>query len=47
MKTGDERRIEPSSEQGFGPDEANKKKPVSRTELLAATKEEDVLADRA
>jgi FKBP-type peptidyl-prolyl cis-trans isomerase 2 len=46
MKTGDEKRVELSPEQGFGPYDANKKKTVSRTELPGETKEGDILEDR-
>lgn len=47
MKTGDERRVELSPEQGFGPYDTNKKKTVPRVELPGGTKEGDILQDRA
>jgi FKBP-type peptidyl-prolyl cis-trans isomerase 2 len=46
MKTGDEKKVELSPEQGFGPYDANKKKTVSRAELPGETKEGDILEDR-
>ena len=45
MKTGEERKVELSPEQGFGPYDANKKKTIPRTELPGETKEGDILAD--
>ncbi len=47
MTTGDEKKVELSAEDGFGPYDVNKKKTVPRTELPAGTKEGDVLEDRA
>ena len=47
MKTGDEKKVELSSEEGFGPYDAKKKKTVPRSDLPAGTKEGDVLKDRA
>lgn len=45
MKTGEEKKVELSPEQGFGPYDANKKKTVSRAELPGETKEGDILED--
>jgi hypothetical protein len=47
MKPGDEKKVELSPEEGFGPYDAQKKKTVPRTELPAGTQEGDVLEDRA
>ena len=47
MKTGDEKKVEISTEEGFGPYDAKKKKTVSKSDLPAGTKEGDVLQDRA
>lgn len=46
MKTGEEKKVELSAEEGFGPYDANKKKTVPRVNLPASTKEGDVLQDR-
>jgi len=47
MKTGDEKKVELSPEEGFGPYDAQKKKTIPRGDLPAGTKEGDVLKDRA
>lgn len=47
MKSGDEKKVELSPDEGFGPYDAKKKKIVPRTELPAGTQEGDVLEDRA
>jgi hypothetical protein len=47
MKTGDEKKVEISSEEGFGPYDARKRKTVPTSELPAWTQEGDVLLDRA
>ncbi len=47
MKTGDEKKVELSAEEGFGPYDAKKKKAVPRENLPAGTKEGDVIEDRA
>lgn len=47
MKTGDEKKVELSPEEGFGQYDAQKKKTVPRGDLPAGTKEGDVLEDRA
>jgi len=47
MKTGDEKKVELSVEEGFGPYDGNKKKAVPKGELPAGIKEGDVLEDRA
>src|SRR5215471_18115476 len=46
MKTGEEKKVELSAEEGFGPYDAKKKKIVARVDLPASTKEGDVLEDR-
>jgi FKBP-type peptidyl-prolyl cis-trans isomerase 2 len=46
LKTGDEKKVELSAEEGFGPYDAKKKKTVSKGDLPAGTKEGDVLEDR-
>ncbi len=46
MKPGDEKQVELSPEEGFGPYDLKKKKTVPRQELPAGTKEGDVLEDR-
>ena len=46
MKTGDEKKIELSAEEGFGPYDAKKRKTVSISELPAWTQEGDILQDR-
>jgi FKBP-type peptidyl-prolyl cis-trans isomerase 2 len=45
MKPGDEKTIELSPDEGFGPYDAQKKKTVPRTELPAGTQEGDLLQD--
>jgi FKBP-type peptidyl-prolyl cis-trans isomerase 2 len=47
MKTGDEKKVELSAEEGFGPYDAKKKKTVPKSDLPAGTKEGDVLEDLA
>lgn len=47
MKTGDEKKVELSAEEGFGPYDAKKKKTIPKSDLPAGTKEGDVLEDRA
>ena len=47
MKPGDEKKVELSPEEGFGPYDAQKKKTVPRTALPAGTQEGDLLEDRA
>jgi len=47
MKPGDEKTIELSPDEGFGPYDAQKKKTVPRTELPAGTQEGDLLEDHA
>ena len=47
MKTGDQKKVELSAEEGFGPYDAKKKKTVPKSDLPAGTKEGDVLEDRA
>jgi len=46
MKTGEEKKLELSPEEGFGPYDAKKKKTVPRVNLPAGTKEGEVLQDR-
>lgn len=46
MKTGEEKKVELSPEEGFGPYDTRKKKTVPKVELPAGTKEGDVLEDR-
>jgi FKBP-type peptidyl-prolyl cis-trans isomerase 2 len=46
MKPGDEKQVELSAEEGFGPYDVKKKKVVPTRELPAGTKEGDVLEDR-
>ncbi len=46
MKTGDEKQVEISAEQGFGPYDARKRKTVPTSDLPAWTQEGDVLQDR-
>jgi FKBP-type peptidyl-prolyl cis-trans isomerase 2 len=45
MKTGDEKKVELSAEEGFGPYDARKKKTVPKSDLPTGTKEGDVLED--
>ena len=47
MKTGDEKKVELSADEAFGPYDVSKKKTVPREELPAETKEGDVLADHS
>ena len=47
MKIGDEKRVELSAEEAFGPYDVSKKKTVPRGELPAETKEGDVLQDHS
>lgn len=47
MKTGDEKKVELSAEEGFGPYDPKKKKTVPKSDLPAGAKEGDVLEDRA
>ena len=47
MKTGDQKKVELSAEEGFGPYDAKKRKTVPKSELPAWTQEGDVLLDRA
>jgi FKBP-type peptidyl-prolyl cis-trans isomerase 2 len=47
MKTGDEKKVELSAEEGFGHYDARKRKTVPKTDLPAGTKEGGVLEDRA
>jgi FKBP-type peptidyl-prolyl cis-trans isomerase 2 len=47
MKPGDERTVELSTEEGFGPYDEKKKTTVPTTELLVGTQEGDVTEDRA
>ena len=47
MKPGDEKNVELSPEEGFGPYDAQKKKTVPRTALPAGTQEGDIVEDHA
>lgn len=47
LKSGDEKKIDLSAEEGFGVYDANKKKTVPRSDLPPDTKEGDVMQDRA
>jgi FKBP-type peptidyl-prolyl cis-trans isomerase 2 len=47
MKTGDEKRVELSAAEAFGPYDVSKKRTVPRGELPAETKEGDVLQDHS
>lgn len=47
LKAGDEKRVELSVEEGFGPYDAKKKKLVPRTELPMGVKQGDILEDRS
>jgi FKBP-type peptidyl-prolyl cis-trans isomerase 2 len=47
MTSGEEKNIDLSPEEGFGPYDARKKKTVSKSDLPKDTKEGDVLQDRA
>lgn len=46
LATGEEKNVQLSAEDGFGPYDANKMKTVPRKDLPAGTKEGDVLEDR-
>ena len=46
MTPGEEKKVELSAEEGFGPYDAKKKKTVQRGDLPAGTKQGDVLEDR-
>lgn len=46
LKPGDEKRVDLSAEDGFGPYDESKKKTVGRWELPSGAKEGDVLEDR-
>jgi len=46
MKAGEEKNVDLSAQEGFGPYDANKKKTVPKTDLPASTKQGDVLEDR-
>jgi len=46
MKTGDEKRVELSPEEGFGPYDVQKKKTIPRRDVPVETKEGDVIEDR-
>lgn len=47
MKVGDEKKVELSVEEGFGPYDARKKKLVPKTELPMGVKQGDILEDRS
>ncbi|HKE61411.1 MAG TPA: FKBP-type peptidyl-prolyl cis-trans isomerase [Nitrospira sp.] len=47
MRTGEEKSVDLSAEEGFGQYDARKKKTVSKSDLPKDTKEGDVLQDRA
>jgi FKBP-type peptidyl-prolyl cis-trans isomerase 2 len=47
MKTGEEKKVELSAEEGFGPYDMKKQKMVPKSDLPAGTKEGDVLKDHA
>jgi len=47
LKTGDEKKVEISAEEGFGPYDTRKRKTIPKSELPAWTLEGDVLQDRA
>jgi len=47
MKTGDEKRVALSPEEGFGPYDVQKRKTIPRRDVPDETKEGDVLEDRA
>ena len=47
MRSGEEKNIDLSPEEGFGPYDARKKKTVAKSDLPKDTKEGDVLQDRA
>jgi FKBP-type peptidyl-prolyl cis-trans isomerase 2 len=45
MRTGEEKKVELSAEEGFGPYDVKKQKTVPKSDLPAGTKEGDVLND--
>lgn len=47
MQTGEEKKVELSADEGFGPYDVKKKKTVPRSDLPAGTKQGDVLEDLA
>ena len=47
MKSGEEKKLDLTAEEGFGPYDASKKKTVPKSDLPKDTKEGDVLQDRA
>jgi FKBP-type peptidyl-prolyl cis-trans isomerase 2 len=47
MKTGEEKKVELSAEEGFGPYDMKKQKTIPRSDLPAGTKEGEVLKDHA
>ena len=47
MKTGEEKKVELSAEEGFGPYDVKKQKTVPKSDLPAGTKEGDVLKNHA
>ena len=47
MKTGEEKKVELSAEEGFGPYDVKKQKTVPKSDLPAGTKEGAVLKDHA
>jgi FKBP-type peptidyl-prolyl cis-trans isomerase 2 len=47
MKAGEEKKVELSAEEGFGPYDVKKQKTVPKSDLPAGTKEGDVLKDHA
>jgi FKBP-type peptidyl-prolyl cis-trans isomerase 2 len=47
MKSGEEKKLDLTADEGFGPYDASKKKTVPKSDLPKDTKEGDVLQDRA
>jgi FKBP-type peptidyl-prolyl cis-trans isomerase 2 len=47
MKAGEEKKVELSAEEGFGPYDVNKQKTVPKSDLPAGTKEGEILKDHA
>jgi FKBP-type peptidyl-prolyl cis-trans isomerase 2 len=47
MKSGDEKKVQLSAEESFGPYDTKKKKTVRKSDLPDGTKEGDILEDRA
>ncbi|BCA52969.1 putative Peptidyl-prolyl cis-trans isomerase, FKBP-type [Nitrospira sp. KM1] len=47
MKTGEEKQIELTAEDGFGPYDAGKQKTIPKVDLPDGTKEGDILQDKA